>query len=455
MAHGDAGVAATGSEAGMRQLTALLIGLTLIVTGCGKPDSSSSGSSGDNAKTVTIWWAEWAPSKGLRELGEDFTKETGIKVEVREIPWSSYQDQVFVNFSQKQTDFDIVVGDSQWIGKCATNKLYLDISDWLPSNVDMKTVHPIALKYLCSYPAGSTKYFAAPCETDAVGFVYRKDWFEDPKEKEAYKAKYKRDLAVPVTWEEFRDIADFFTRHAEKKYGCAILTGREYDSIVMGLQQFIWDWGGQWGDEKTLKVDGYLNTPDAVQGINVAKELMSFSPPGGKSFSYDKTIEAMKNGSVAMAMDYFAFFPDISKSMGDKVGFFIVPKHGNNQFISLGGQGMSISTKVPPVRQENAKKFIAWFLKTENQKKWITKEAGFTANTEILKSDAFRKATPYNAAFADSLDHLRDFWNVPSYNELLGEAVKELGQALDGKDAQAALNDLAKAHEAILKESGN
>ena len=49
-------------------------------------------------------------------------------------------------------------------------------------------------------------------------------------------------------------------------------------------------------------------------------------------------------------------------------------------------------------------------------------EAGFTANVDILKSDEFRKATPYNAPFADSLDHLRDFWNVPSYNDLLAAA---------------------------------
>src|SRR5205085_476308 len=139
---------------------------------------------------------------------------------------------------------------------------------------------------------------------------------------------------------------------------------------------------------------------------------------------YDKTIEAMKNGSTAMAMDYFAFYPDISKTMGDKVGFFVIPKNGDRQFVSLGGQGMSISTKVPAQQQENAKKFIAWFCKTETQKKWITKEAGFTANVEVLKSDAFRKATPYNAAFANSLDHVRDFWNVPVYNELLAGAVR-------------------------------
>src|SRR2546430_4487129 len=262
----------------MRSIFVTILCATLLV-GCSKSDSSSSSGSGE--KSVTIWWAEWAQSKGLRELGQDFTKETGIKVNVNEIPWSSYQDQVFQNFALTQTDFDIVVGDSQWIGKCATNKLFVDLSDWLPANVDMKTVHPVALQYLCSYPAGSTKYFAAPCETDAVGFVYRKDWFNDPKEKAAFKAKYNRELAVPKTWEEFRDVADFFTRPDQKRFGCAILTGREYDSIVMGLQQFIWDWSGAWGDPKTMKVEGVLNIPDASMGLNFAKELMSFSPPGG------------------------------------------------------------------------------------------------------------------------------------------------------------------------------
>src|SRR5205823_1921474 len=178
----------------------------------------------------------------------------------------------------------------------------------------MKTVHAVALQYLCSYPDGSTKFFAAPCETDAVGFVYRKDWFDDPKEKVAFKAKYNRELAIPKTWEEFRDVAEFFTRPAEKTFGCAILTGREYDSIVMGIQQFIWDWGGSWGDPKSMKVVGYANSPESVAGVQFAKDLLKFSPPDGDRFSYDKTLESFKNGSAAMAMDYFAFYPEIVKT---------------------------------------------------------------------------------------------------------------------------------------------
>jgi len=191
--------------------------------------------------------------------------------------------------------------------------------------------------------------------------------------------------------------------------------------------------------------------------VTFAKELLKFAPPGAANFSYDKTLEAFKNGSAAMSMDYFAFFPDVAKSMPDKAGFFQLPVNplsSDSRYISLGGQGMSISTKVSHERQEQAKKFIAWFLKTDTQKKWVTKPAGFTANVEILKSDDFRKATPYNAAFAASRDHLQDFWSVPPYNDLLASATRHLGEALDGtKSVQDALNEMAKEHEQILKES--
>ena len=31
-------------------------------------------------KTLTIWWAQWAPADGLQQLGDVFTKQTGIKI---------------------------------------------------------------------------------------------------------------------------------------------------------------------------------------------------------------------------------------------------------------------------------------------------------------------------------------------------------------------------------------
>jgi multiple sugar transport system substrate-binding protein len=105
-------------------------------------------------------------------------------------------------------------------------------------------------------------------------------------------------------------------------------------------------------------------------------------------------------------------------------------------------------------QQELAKKFIAWFEKEEIQKKWITKPAGFTANTKILASAEFKNATPYNAPFAESLDALVDFWNVPVYGDLLPVVQKYVGEALDGKkSSKEALDAVAAEHDKLFKEA--
>ncbi len=91
---------------------------------------------------------------------------------------------------------------------------------------------PATVKYYSEYPANSGKYWSIPAEGDAVGWSYRKDWFEDPKEMEAFKAKYGYDLAPPKDWKQLRDIAEFFHRPDQKRYGIAIYTDNSYDGLV-------------------------------------------------------------------------------------------------------------------------------------------------------------------------------------------------------------------------------
>lgn len=434
----------------MKYRACILFGFIFLVVGC-KPAESPT----PTERSITIWWAQWDPADGLQELGNKFEQETGIAVKVHQIPWPSYQDQVFLNFGNNETDFDIVIGDSQWIGRGATRGLYVDLTDWLPTAIDIDKIHPRAARYLCEYPPGGGKFYAAPCETDAVGFVYRKDWFEDPAEQAAFKEKYGRDLTIPDNWDEFRDLAEFFHRPDEKQYGCALLTGRGYDSMTMGFQMFMWGFGGSWGEFGEFAVDGYVNKPEVAEALAYLKELLQYGPNGATNFDYGKTFEAFINGSTAMSMNYFAFYPGIVKQMGDKAGFFMVPKAGDKRVVSLGGQGFSISTKTSAEQQELAKQFIAWFLQTDIQKEWITKDAGFTANTDILNSEEFRNASPYNRAFAESLDYLQDFWNAPVYNELLAVSQRYLGEAIDGvTPAQEALDKIAAEHEQIFKDAG-
>jgi multiple sugar transport system substrate-binding protein len=437
---------------------ALCLGLAAL--GCQKQQSPegaptpSTTSDQPSAKALTIWWAQWAPADGLGSLAEEFGRKEHVTVKVHQIPWANFQDQVFQEFGKSTTAFDIVVGDSQWLGRGATKGLYLDLTSWLPVAVDIKALHPLALKYLAEYPTGSGHYFAAPAETDAMGWAYRKDWFNDPLEKAAYKKKFKKELVVPETWEDLKTVAEFFTRPDKKRYGNVLVTGRGYDDIVMGFEQVLYAFGGTWGDPKTLKVQGALNSADAVRALDFFKTLLRYAPPGGSKLGYGEALEPFVNNTSAMLMNYFAFFPDLAKKMGDKVGFFPMPRNGARRYASLGGQGFSISAKAPPAQQELARKFIAWFLEKPTQEQWVKKPGGFTANAAILKSDAFKAASPYNQAFAESLDIVQDFWNVPVYNELIASTAQQLGEALDGKkSSKEALSELAVEHERILSQA--
>jgi multiple sugar transport system substrate-binding protein len=442
---------------------ALALGLACTALACSKsePAASPSGAAATSSgkseapRSLTIWWFQWDPAKGLSELGQEFTRETGTAIRVEQIPISSYQDKVFLEFGNSPTAFDIVIGDSQWIGRGATKGLYLELTDWLPTVVDLKTVHPRAARYLCEYPEGSGKWFAAPCETDAVGLAYRKDWFEDPTEKSSFQQKYGRALAVPQTWDEFKEVAEFFHRPDQKRYGCALQTGRGYDALTMGLQNLLWAYGGMWHEEGSNRVKGFLDTPGTAAAIERFRELIALGPKKSENLDYGEVLETFTNGSTAMMLNYFAFFPGVLTKYGDKVGFAPVPSHDGKRIASLGGQGLSISTKISPAQQALAKEFIAWFLRRDVQEKWVTKPAGFTANTEILASPAFRAQTPYNAPFADSIETMRDFWNVPVYNELLSVTQRYIGQAVDGEmPTMDALHKLAEEKERILREAG-
>jgi len=441
------------------RLAPSLASLFLLLAACSKGAETPAPAAGvagtDSGKPLEIWWFQWPPATGLQELADEFAAATGKKVLVNQIPLDSYQERVFQEFGAKETKFDIVVGDSQWIGRGATKGLYLELTDWLPTVVDLKTIHERAAKYLCEYPTGSGRWYAAPCETDAVGLAYRRDWFEDPAEQQAFQARFGRALTVPTTWEEFRDVAQFFQRPAEKRYGCALITGRAYDALTMGFQNLLWSFGGAWHAEDSNQVVGHLNTPATAAAVDFLRELVHLGPNGAENLNYGEALEPFLNGSTAMLCNYFAFFPTIQEKMGDKAGFAVVPGKDGKRVASLGGQGLSISTKIAPERQALAKEFIAWFLQRETQEKWITKPAGFTASTEILSSAAFRAQTPYNGPFADSIATMQDFWNVPVFNELLNVTQKYLGKALDGEMAtQEALDQLAAEKERILEEAG-
>ncbi|MGQ9625709.1 MAG: ABC transporter substrate-binding protein [Anaerolineae bacterium] len=415
----------------------------------------------EEVKELTIIWAEWDPATYLAALVQDYEKETGIKVNVIQEPWGSFLDRVSAEWAARGTAFDMVVGDSQWLGQAATQGHYVELTDFFKETGIGDTVTEATLTYYGEYPTGSGHYWAFPTEGDADGWAYRKDLFEDPDEKAAFKEKYGYELGVPKTWQELLDIAKFFTRPDDNLYGVAIYTQKAYDAITMGVENVMFSYGARWQDPETNEVIGWVNSPEAVAAVEYYRELYSCcSPPGAGDIFFPEVNNYFISGQVAMGMNYFAFFPALANPAtnpyAEVTGYFANPAGPTGiRKAALGGQGLSINAYISPERIEACKEFIKWFAREDVQAKWA-QLGGYTCNKKVLASPEFLEVAPFNAAFAETMQMVMDFWNVPVYGELLEVTQRELHAYIVGGEgtAQETMDKIAQEHDKILREAG-
>ncbi len=413
---------------------------------------------GQDVKELTIWWAQWDPANYLQQIGNDYEAATGIKVNVVQTPWGDFYTRVGTEWAAKGTSYDLIVGDSQWVGQGVTQGHYVDMTEFLTSNGIDKTVTPATLQYYGEYPFGSGKYYAYPTEGDANGFAYRKDLFENPDEMAAFKAKYGYDLAVPETWAQLRDIAEFFTRPDTGLYGVNVYTQKDYDAITMGVENVFFGYGCNWQDADN-NVLGVVNAKPCVDALDLYQQLYSFAPPGNTNSFFQEMNDSFTNGQAAMIMNYFAFFPALNSDnnpFAKDTGYFVMPKGPDGeQYAALGGQGMSVNAYVDDARQQAAFDFLKWFSEEDVQATWAA-YGGYTCNINVLASDTFLNQTPYNAAFAQTMTFVKDFWNIPEFGQLLEPTQRYLHAFIVGGEgtAQEALDNMAEEHDKVLVDSG-
>lgn len=121
---------------------------------------------------------------------------------------------------------------------------------------------------------------------------------------------------------------------------------------------------------------GFVNSDDAVKGLEFYKSLYKCCTPPGYSNAYmQEGLDAFKSGQAALQMNWFAFFPGLHKDPnvgGDKIGFFVNPAE-KEKGSQLGGQGLSVVSY--SANQAEALAYIKWFASLDVQKKWWSSAA--------------------------------------------------------------------------------
>src|SRR5687768_11748363 len=182
------------------------------------------------AEDLTLCWAAWDPANALVELSKDFTAETGIAMKFEFVPWTDYANRFLNELNSKGELCDLIIGDSQWIGGSAENGHYIKLNDFFDANgISMDDFVPATVVGYSQWPKNTPNYWALPAMGDVVGWTYRKDWFARPELQKEFQAKHGRALTPPKTWEELKQVAQFFQGRSidgKKVYGAYIYTER-------------------------------------------------------------------------------------------------------------------------------------------------------------------------------------------------------------------------------------
>ncbi|WP_077964787.1 ABC transporter substrate-binding protein [Ensifer adhaerens] len=415
------------------------------------------------AAELTLCWAAWDPANALVELSKDFEAESGNTMKFEFVPWPNFADRMLNELNSGGKLCDLMIGDSQWIGGAAENGQYIKLNDFFDKEgIKMDDFIPATVIGYAEWPKNTPNYWALPAFGDVVGWTYRKDWFSRPELQAEFKQKYGRDLAVPKTFAELKDIAEFFQKRqidGKTVYGAAIYTERGSEGITMGVMDVLYSFGFEYGNpKKAYELDGFVNSADAVKGLEFYKALYDCCTPPGHSDAYmSEDIDAYKSGQVALQMNFAFTWPGIHADAnvgGDKSGYFPNPAGPTGvQFAQLGGQGISVVAASD--KQKEALDYIKWFAQPEIQKKWWAL-GGYSALRSVVEDPSFATSQPYAQTFLDSMAIVKDFWAEPSYASLLQASQKRFHDYVVANQGTAkdALDGLSEDWKDIFEDEG-
>jgi len=286
-----------------------------------------------------------------RSLARLYTLHTGIAVNISIFSY----DETYELYSnlRESSGFDILRLDATWLSWFAGRILRpleeidpsvtQDLSGFL-SGVSPKFSH-----------VGSTLYGLPNTPSTQVLF-YRRDLFESAINRRMFHEKYKRELTVPRTFDEFGRIAEFFTRSLNPdspvRYGATMtlgstgVAGSEYLARLFAMQDHLYDEDGR------IR----LNSPT---GVRAMEQLLEIKRCSSKRFCswWTNTAETFASGDVAMAILYNNFASPIvghSSIIHDNIGYAMIP--GGRPQIGGGTLCVSRYSRYP----EEALRFIRW-----------------------------------------------------------------------------------------------
>lgn len=334
-----------------KKLISILTGsvLTLsMLTGCGSTEENNSGGNKTDDVTLTFMTNKvGAPSDALKEICEDFTEETGIKVELS-APGSSYEELMKTKMAANDLP-DLWTTHGWSVARYSEYLRTLNDQPWF-SNVSQ------SIKPVIEDEKG--EIYALPVNMDIAGILYNVDVIEKAGvnvdeiktwgdfEKALQKIKDAGFIPIHIGGKDSWTIGQFFDWVAPSFY-----VTNEKDNYRKELKDGTFDmakWSEVAGMFEKWNNAGYFNVDSLTSDYNTAAQLLG---DGKVAFEF------YGNNTMTDALSY---------NKDAKLGFMPIPaKDDSDEPTLIAGEDIAIGVNKNSKNEEAALELLNYFAKPE------------------------------------------------------------------------------------------
>lgn len=196
--------------------------MALSMTACGgkekEKETEEKTSSKDAKLTVAIWDSNQEP--GLKKIMDDFTKETGVEVDIQVTPWKDYWTMLEAATTGGEMPDVFWMHSDQIATYAQYDDILLNLSDKIEKSdkIDLAN-YPESIVNIYQNDKGDQ--LAIPKDIDTCAVWYNKTMFDEAG------VEYP---SADWTWDDFREIAKKLTNPEKNQYGTAITPGAYQES---------------------------------------------------------------------------------------------------------------------------------------------------------------------------------------------------------------------------------
>ncbi len=321
----------------------------------------------------------------LTKESQEFTKVTGININIRAMDFSALSEKINMGFITKDGRYPLIYVDPyQTLNRFATN--FEDLNRYngnpnlphIPGGLEDFFEEQVNVE---SYYIDKAAVYSIPFDTTTMILYYRKDIFEK------YRESFQRDRGYDwtpgqygFTWEKYCEIADWIDKNVpdtEVKYGSGHMA-QEHNSIFCDFSNVLAAYGGDYFKDENVGSLGIKEpheigvlTPNFIDALTMYKKIIQSSSSKSLNWDWYDTAQAFKNGEIAMMPNWDENSssienPSTSKVAG-KVGYSILPYGPERSASIYGGSGIGINKYASEQEKQAAWLFIVWATSPQTQ----------------------------------------------------------------------------------------